>query len=85
MRPLELARAPLAPLTLDACDNCQALWLDATESQQLTPGSLIELFRAISASRPSHFARAFDDSSAARVLSVSSKRRLSGRSTMIRW
>lgn len=52
MRPLELARAPLAPLTLDACDNCQALWLDATESQQLTPGALIELFRAISASRP---------------------------------
>jgi hypothetical protein len=52
MRPLELAREPLAPLRLDACDNCQALWLDATESQQLTPGALIEVFRAISASRP---------------------------------
>jgi len=52
MRPLELAREPLAPLTLDACDNCQALWLDATESQQLTPGSLIVVFRAISASHP---------------------------------
>jgi hypothetical protein len=47
---LVLARAPLAPLTVDACDNCQALWLDATESQQLTPGALIELFRAIATS-----------------------------------
>jgi len=52
MRPLALARDPLAPVTVDTCDNCQALWLDATESQQLTPGTLIELFRTISASRP---------------------------------
>ncbi len=52
MRSLLLARAPLAPLTLDACDNCQALWLDATESQQLTPGALIELFRTIATSHP---------------------------------
>jgi hypothetical protein len=52
MRSLDLARDPLAPLTLDACDNCQALWLDATESQQLTPGALIEVFRAIGTSHP---------------------------------
>ena len=52
MRSLSLARDPLAPLTIDVCDNCQALWLDATESQQLTPGALIELFRAITASHP---------------------------------
>jgi hypothetical protein len=52
MRSLALARDPLAPLTLDACDNCQALWLDATESQQLTPGALIELFRTIARSHP---------------------------------
>jgi len=52
MRSLVLARAPLAPLTLDACDTCQALWLDATESQQLTPGALIELFRTIAMSHP---------------------------------
>jgi len=51
MRPLPLARTPLSPVTVDACDNCQALWLDATESQQLTPGALIELFRAIGASQ----------------------------------
>jgi len=52
MRSLVLARAPLAPLTIDACDTCQALWLDATESQQLTPGALIELFRTIALSHP---------------------------------
>jgi DNA-directed RNA polymerase subunit RPC12/RpoP len=52
MRPLQLARSPLAPLTVDACDNCQALWLDASESQQLTPGALIEVFRAIALSHP---------------------------------
>ena len=51
MRPLALVRAPLSPATVDACDNCQALWLDATESQQLTPGALIDLFRAIGTSR----------------------------------
>jgi Zn-finger nucleic acid-binding protein len=54
MRSLVLPREPLAPPRLDACDDCQALWLDATESQQLTPGALIELFRAIAASRQAH-------------------------------
>ena len=52
MRRSSLRAAPLAPLTLDLCDDCQALWLDTTESLQLTPGALIDLFRAISASRP---------------------------------
>ncbi|MGE5105669.1 MAG: hypothetical protein ACM3NZ_13035 [Betaproteobacteria bacterium] len=52
MRSLALPRNPLAPLSLDACDDCQALWLDATESQQLTPGAVIEVFRAIATSRP---------------------------------
>lgn len=52
MRTLVLARDPLSPLAIDACDNCQALWLDANESQQLTPGALIEVFRAIATSHP---------------------------------
>ena len=52
MRRLALAREPLCALALDACDDCQALWLDATESQQLTPGALIEVFRAIATSHP---------------------------------
>ncbi|HEX6136560.1 MAG TPA: zf-TFIIB domain-containing protein, partial [Casimicrobiaceae bacterium] len=51
MRALALPRDPLVPLSIDACDDCQALWLDATESQQLTPGALIALFRAIGSSR----------------------------------
>lgn len=52
MRTLALAREPLSELALDACDDCQALWLDATESQQLTPGALIGVFRAIATSHP---------------------------------
>ena len=50
MHTLALPRDPLAPLALDACDDCQALWLDATESQQFTPGALIALFRVIAGS-----------------------------------
>jgi DNA-directed RNA polymerase subunit RPC12/RpoP len=52
MHSLALSRAALAPLSIDACDDCQALWFDATESQQLTPGAVIELFRAIASSQP---------------------------------
>jgi Zn-finger nucleic acid-binding protein len=52
MRPLALSRVPLAPVSVDVCDQCQALWLDATESQQLTPGAVIALFRAIASSQP---------------------------------
>ena len=52
MRSLVLPRTPLAPLAIDVCDDCQALWLDASESQQLTPGAVIAVFRAIAASKP---------------------------------
>jgi endogenous inhibitor of DNA gyrase (YacG/DUF329 family) len=52
MRSLALPRAPLAPVSIDVCDACQAIWFDATESLQLTPGAVIELFRAIGTSRP---------------------------------
>jgi hypothetical protein len=52
MRSLALPRAPLAPLAVDACDDCQALWLDACESQQMTPGAVIAMFRAIAAAKP---------------------------------
>lgn len=54
MRSLALARAPLAPISIDLCDDCQAIWFDATESQQLTPGAVIELFRAIGSSQATH-------------------------------
>lgn len=52
MRSLALPRDPLVPLSIDVCDECQAIWLDATESQQLTPGAVIALFRAIGTSQP---------------------------------
>jgi hypothetical protein len=32
---------------LDLCFDCHAIWFDASESVQLTPGSVIELFRLI--------------------------------------
>jgi hypothetical protein len=50
MRAVALPRDSLAPLAIDVCDECQALWLDASESQQFTPGALIALFRVIAAS-----------------------------------
>ena len=51
MRTLALAREPLAPLSVEACDDCQALWLDAQESQALTPGAVIAIFRSIAQSQ----------------------------------
>jgi endogenous inhibitor of DNA gyrase (YacG/DUF329 family) len=52
MRENALQRAPLAPLAIDLCDDCQALWFDADESWQLTPGAVTDLFRAIGSSQP---------------------------------
>ena len=52
MRSLALARAPLAPLPVDVCDDCEALWLDATESQQMTPGAVLAMFQTIAAAKP---------------------------------
>lgn len=51
MRNLALPREPMAPLAVDVCDGCQALWLDAHESQALTPGAVMALFRAIAESQ----------------------------------
>lgn len=51
MRSLALAREPLAPINVDLCDDCQALWFDANESQALTPGAVIALFREIAAAQ----------------------------------
>lgn len=47
MRPLRLARKIGGELTVDLCADCQALWFDAFESVQLTPGATLELFGAI--------------------------------------
>jgi hypothetical protein len=52
MRPLRLARKLGGDLTIDLCADCQALWFDAFESVQLTPGSTLELFEAIQTAPP---------------------------------
>jgi predicted RNA-binding Zn-ribbon protein involved in translation (DUF1610 family) len=49
MQSLELEDKLGRALIVDLCAGCQVLWLDAHESQQLTPGGTIELFRAIGA------------------------------------
>lgn len=47
MRSLALERVPLGTERVDLCGGCQAIWFDAFESVQLTPGATLELFRAI--------------------------------------
>ena len=40
-------RRPIGTAELDICFDCHAIWFDAWESVQLTPGAVIELFRLI--------------------------------------
>jgi Zn-finger nucleic acid-binding protein len=40
-------RRPVCALDLDMCFDCQAIWFDQYESAQLTPGSVLEVFRVI--------------------------------------
>lgn len=35
------------PVTIELCEPCQAIWFDARENLQLTPGSTLRLFRVI--------------------------------------
>jgi uncharacterized protein YbaR (Trm112 family) len=46
MKPPAFERLPLGQLTLDFCFTCQVVWFDAHESTQLSPGSVIEVFKA---------------------------------------
>jgi hypothetical protein len=52
MQPQRLPRKPLGTVTVDLCVSCQALWFDAFESVQLTPGATLELFETIRKSTP---------------------------------
>ncbi len=48
--PMELAafgRLPHGQVDLEICYGCHAIWFDAYESAQLTPGAVIQLFRRI--------------------------------------
>jgi uncharacterized protein YbaR (Trm112 family) len=52
MQPQRLPRKPLGEVTIDLCIECQALWFDAFESLQLTPGATLALFETIRKSTP---------------------------------
>lgn len=51
MRQQGFARKLAGMLDLDLCFDCQAIWFDAFESPQLTPGAVIDLFRTIEVER----------------------------------
>ena len=52
MTSLDFARRPSGTETIDLCSDCQALWFDAFESAQLTPGATLDLFRVIHTTTP---------------------------------
>lgn len=52
MQPQRLPRKPFGEETVDYCVSCQALWFDAFESVQLTPGATLTLFDTIRKSMP---------------------------------
>lgn len=51
MTRLELPQRNYGTLPLDLCFPCQGIWFDPFESEQLTPGAIIELFKLIHAHR----------------------------------
>ena len=44
----EFERQPLGTVALDFCFPCQVIWFDDFESQQLTPGGVLEVFKTLS-------------------------------------
>jgi hypothetical protein len=52
MRAVVLPRKLGGTEQVDLCGDCQALWFDAHESLQLTPGAIVELFREIHEQKP---------------------------------
>lgn len=51
MTPVPLEAHYGGAVHLDACDSCQALWVDDRESLRLTPGATLQLFERIHARR----------------------------------
>src|SRR5258708_2993742 len=47
MQTLEFERQQLGVVALDFCFPCQLIWFDSFESQQLTPGAVLEVFKTI--------------------------------------
>ena len=52
MQTLEFERQPLGVVPLDFCFPCQVIWFDSFESQQLTPGAVLQVFKALSERQP---------------------------------
>ena len=48
----DLNRKPVGQVELDICYACQAIWFDQYESAQLTPGSILDLFKLIHEHEP---------------------------------
>jgi DNA-directed RNA polymerase subunit RPC12/RpoP len=47
----EFDRKPLGSIALDFCFPCQVIWLDTLESQQLTPGAILDIFKTLHTER----------------------------------
>lgn len=52
MEALALAQRAVGTVMVDLCLTCEALWFDPMESPMLSPTATLELFRAISDTRP---------------------------------
>ena len=48
METREFERQPLGVIGLDFCFACQLIWFDSFESQQLTPGGILQVFKTLS-------------------------------------
>lgn len=51
MQALEFARLEAGSVGLDFCFPCQVIWFDASESTQLTPGAVLDVFKALHENR----------------------------------
>jgi DNA-directed RNA polymerase subunit RPC12/RpoP len=51
METLEFERRELGVVALDFCFPCQLIWFDKFESLQLTPGGVLQVFKALSERR----------------------------------
>ena len=51
MTRLDLPKRYVGMLTLDLCFSCQGIWFDPSESEQISPTGIIDLFKLIHAHR----------------------------------
>ena len=51
MLPLDFERGLVGRVTIDFCFPCQLIWFDGHEATELSPGAVIEVFKALDAHR----------------------------------